>query len=94
MTIDPARDWLYDPTQSSCPCGEEDCEHAFHGYFECACGEHHRPPVATSGRCPIDVEAETSHLVEEIEETTGFVVTSAQRLALRHNAANTSIIGN
>ena len=84
--VDPDRDWLNDP--ASCACGEEDCELAFFGYFLCVCGEHHRPPVATEGRCPVDVNGEVIDQAEWTENCTGYVLDTGQIRALRCLAAN------
>lgn len=54
--IDPDRDWIQ-TEPDACGCGLEDCELAGFDYYYCACGEHHRLPVAKSGPCPVDVNA-------------------------------------
>jgi hypothetical protein len=77
--------WLYEPPES-CPCGDDDPEGCMHfnaGYVYCACGAHHRLPVAKTGACPVDVQAETAELVDQIESKTGMIITPHQRSALR-----------
>jgi len=94
MAVIPPRgtelDWLYEPPDS-CPCGDDDPEGCWNfnfGYVYCACGEHHRLPVARTGACPVEVKAETTELVDQIESITGFVLAPHQRAALRDTIAN------